>query len=68
MKNLIIAMMATYIFYTDFCVMHIPVVIPFVVFLFWAVLEEAEELATVYLLKVKRGKRLGRKIKQLRRR
>lgn len=68
MKNLIIAIMATYIFYTDFCVVELPVVIPFVVFLFWTVLEEAEELATVYLLKVKRGKRLGRKIKQLRRR
>lgn len=68
MKNIIISILATYIFYTDFCVVDLPVVIPFVVLLFWAVLEETEELATVYLLKVKRGKRLGKKIKQLRRR
>lgn len=68
MKNFLIASMATYIFYTDLCVVQMPIIIPFLVFLFWAVLEETEELATVYLLKVKRGKRLGRKIKQLRRR
>lgn len=68
MKNFLIAVMATYIFYTDLCVVQMPIIIPFLVFLFWAVLEEAEEVVTVYLLKVKRGKRLGRKIKQLRRR
>lgn len=68
MKNFLIASMATYIFYTDLCVVQMPIIIPFLVFLFWAVLEEAEEVVTVYLLKVKRGRRLGRKIKQLRRR
>lgn len=67
MKNIIIAVLMTYIFYADLCVIQIPIVIPFVFLIIWATLEESEEILRGYLHKVHRGRRLGRKIKKLRR-
>lgn len=67
MKNVVIGILMTYIFYTDFCVIQIPIVIPFVFFIFWILLEESEQVFSDYMQKIHRGRKLGRKIKKLRR-
>lgn len=64
MKNLIIAILATYVFYTDFCVVHLWYVIPFVFLVFWLVVAGIDELIQDYHKQVRRGQRLQMKLKQ----
>jgi hypothetical protein len=64
MKNMIIALMAAYIFY-GFCVIRNPI-IPVIAFvLFWVIIAEAEELVKDFRDSVKRGERLNRRINRV---
>lgn len=64
MKNLIIAILATYVFYTDICVVHLWYVIPFMFLVFWLVVAGIDELIQDYHKQVRRGQRLQMKLKQ----
>ena len=65
MKNVILAIMATYIFYTDLCVVKIPVMIPLIALVAWVAITELEDMAKSYLISWKRGKRLKKRLKSL---
>ena len=45
MKNLIIASLSTYIFYTQFCVVKIPALIPLMVLVFFMLFAEIDDIA-----------------------
>lgn len=64
MKNLIIAILATYVFYTDFCVVRLWYVVPFMFLVFWLVVAGIDELIQDYHKQVRRGQRLQMKLKQ----
>lgn len=68
MKNLMIAMLASYIFYTDFCVVKMPALVPFIVVVFWltaCVIEEAVHYVMDFREDVRRGEKLARRIRRL---
>lgn len=67
MKNLIIAILATYIFYTDICTVRIPVTLPLILFTFWLIIAESEEQLKVFRRQRLRGRYLQEKINRLRR-
>lgn len=67
MKNLIIAILSTIIFYTQFCEVKIPYVMPVLALMIWAILSEIDGYITEYKCSVSRGQRLRRKINQVRR-
>ena len=67
MKNIIIALLTTYIFYTDFCVVKIWYIVPFIFLIFWAMLAGVEDLIRDYQETVRRGRRLQRTIKRMER-
>lgn len=61
MKNMIIALMAAYIFY-GFCVIRNPIIPVIAFILFWLIIAEAEELVKDFQDSVKRGEQLNRRI------
>ena len=67
MKNIIIALLTTYIFYTDFCVVKLWYIVPFIFLIFWAMLAGVEDLIRDYQQTVRRGRRLQRTIKRMER-
>lgn len=67
MKNIIIALLTTYIFYTDFCVVKLWYIVPFIFLIFWAMLTGVEDLILDYQETVRRGRRLQRTIKRMER-
>lgn len=67
MKNIIIALLTTYIFYTDFCVVKLWYIVPFIFLIFWAMLAGVEDLIRDYQETVRRGRRLQRTIKKMER-
>lgn len=67
MKNIIIALLTTYIFYTDFCVVKLWYIVPFIFLIFWAMLAGVEDLILDYQETVRRGRRLQRTIKKMER-
>lgn len=67
MKNIIIALLTTYIFYTDFCVVKLWYIVPFIFLIFWAMLAGVEDLIRDYQETVRRGRRLQRTIKRMER-
>lgn len=68
MKNLIIAILATYVFYTDFCVVRLWYVIPFMFLVFWLVVAGIDELIRDFQKQVRRGQRLQNKLRRAERR
>ena len=67
MKNIIISMLITYIFYTDFCEVKLWYLMPFIFLIFWAMLAGVEDLIRDYQETVRRGRRLQRTIKRMER-
>jgi len=67
MKNIIIAILTTYIFYTDFCVVKLWYIVPFIFLIFWAMLAGVEDLIRDYQETVRRGRKLQRTIKRMER-
>ena len=64
MKNGLIAALATYIYYTDLCVIKAWYLMPFIFLLIWGLMSEAEDLIREYRESVRRGQKLQRKIKK----
>ena len=64
MKNLIIAALVTYVFYTDFCVIRLWYVIPFIFLTAWFLLAETDELIRDYQNSVRRGRKLQLDLKR----
>lgn len=58
MKNLLIAIMASYIYYTEFCVIEMPITIPFVVLIVWLTLSEIDNQMEVKKKAKMRGQKL----------
>lgn len=58
MKNLLIAIMASYIYYTEFCVIEMPVIIPFVALIVWLTLSEIDNQVEVKRKAKMRGQKL----------
>lgn len=67
MKNIIIALLTTYIFYTDFCVVQLWYIVPFIFIVFLGLLAGVEDLIRDYQETVRRGRRLQRTIKKMER-
>ena len=67
MKNIIIALLTTYIFYTDLCVVKLWYIVPFIFVVFWLVIAEIDEVIRDYQETVRRGRRLQRTIKRMER-
>lgn len=67
MKNILIAILTTYIFYTDFCVVKLWYIVPLIFVVFWLVIAEADEVIRDYQETVRRGRRLQRTIKRMER-
>lgn len=65
MKNWLIAILITYVFYTDFCVIQYPILIPFMAVFFWAVIEAAEDLILEHRAKARRAKKLQKNVRRL---
>lgn len=66
MKNLIIAVLATIIFYTQFCEVKMPIVMPVLVLMIWASITEVEIFFSGYIKSVKRGRYLQDKLTKAR--
>jgi len=67
MKNAMIAILLTYIYYTDFCVVKMPIVIPIMILILWALLAEIEEYFKEYGKSVRRGQQLAHRIRRMKR-
>jgi len=65
MKNIIIAILATVIFYTQFCVIKMWYVMPLIALCIWLGIEEVECVIEDYKKTIRRGRRLQRKIQRL---
>ena len=63
MKNLIISILATIIFYTQFCEIKMQLLMPVIVLILFAFIEETESVFKEYRRKITRAKRLQRKIR-----
>lgn len=64
MKNLIIAILATYVFYTDLCVVKLWYVVPLIFVTFWMIIAGIDELIRDFQRQVKRGQRLQAKLRK----
>ena len=67
MKNLIISVLLTFIFYTQFCEIKIPYIMPVLALIVWMIISEIDEYIADYKRSVNRGQRLQRKINRTRR-
>ena len=67
MKNFMIALLVTYIFWTDLAVIHPLPVLPLVVVCFWLIVAEIDEVVTDYRKRIRHGQRLQRRIKRMER-
>lgn len=65
MKNWIIAILLTYVFYMDLCVIQYPILIPFLAVFFWAVTEAAEDFVLEQRAKARRAKKLQNNVRRL---
>lgn len=64
MKNILISILATYVFYTDLCVVNRPIVVPFIFIVFWFTIAGIDELVRDFQHQVKRGQRLQAKLRK----
>lgn len=58
MKNLIIAILASFIYYTHFCVVKMPIIMPCMTFIVWAILSEIDIQIEDFNKSKKRGEKL----------
>ena len=67
MKNIIIAAFATYVFWTDFAVIHPVVAFPMLFVTIWFIIAGIDDLISDYKNRIRKGQRLQRKIKRMER-
>lgn len=67
MKNAIIAAMATYIFWTDCCVIRPIAALPIIFLVFWLLIAEIDEQIRDYKRAKRKGERLARVIRRMER-
>ena len=67
MKNFIIALCITYIFWTDIAVIHPLPVLPLMVICFWLAIAAVDDVVMDYKDRIRKGRRLQRKIKRMER-
>lgn len=67
MKNMIIAALMTYIFWTDICVIHPLPVLPMIFATFWLMIAGIDDLMDDYRQTIRRGQRLQRRIRKMER-
>lgn len=67
MKNLTIALLVTYIFWTDIAIIHPLPVLPLMVLCFWLAIAAVDDVVTDYKDRLRRGRSLQRKIKRMER-
>lgn len=67
MKNILLALLITYIFWTDICVIHPLPVLPLMFFAFWLIITEIDDLIDDYIKTVRRGQRLQHRIQRMER-
>lgn len=65
MKNLIIAILMTAVFYLNICEVKMPVTIPFMVITFYLIVAEIDCEISDFLMRSRRGRRLQRRIRRL---
>lgn len=64
MKNILIAILTTYVFYTDLCVVKLWYVVPLIFVTFWLIIAGIDELIRDFQRQVKRGQRLQAKLRK----
>ena len=64
MKNILIAILTTYVFYTDLCVVKLWYVVPLIFVTFWLIIAGIDELIRDFQHQVKRGQRLQAKLRK----
>ena len=67
MKNILIALLITYIFWTDIAIIHPLPVLPLIFVCFWLVIITIDDVVTDYKDRLRKGRRLQRKIKRMER-
>ena len=67
MKNMIIAALMTYIFWTDICVIHPLPVLPMIFGVIWMLLAAMEDLVKDFRKAVARGNKLNYRIDEIKR-
>lgn len=67
MKNIIIAALTTYVFWTDFAEIHPLPILPLLFVTFWFIIAGIDELIVDYKHTIRKGQRLQRKIKRMER-
>ena len=65
MKNIIISILATIIFYTQFCVIKMWYVMPVFALCVWIAISEIDCVIEDYQKTIRQGRKLQRKIKRL---
>ena len=65
MKNIIISILATIIFYTQFCVIKMWYVMPVFALCVWVAISEIDCVIEDYQKTIRQGRKLQRKIKRL---
>ena len=66
MKNIIISMLVTYIYY-DLCVVKNLLIVIFAFFIFWGLISEIDETIAEFNRSVRRGEKLNRQINRAKR-
>ena len=67
MKNLIIALLVSYVFWTDIAVIHPLPLLPLMVLCFWLAIAAVDDVVTDYKDRIRKGRRLQRRIKRMER-
>lgn len=67
MKNILIAILTTYVFWTDIAIIHPLPVLPLIFVCFWLIVAEVDEVVTDYRKRIRNGQRLQRRIKRMER-
>ena len=67
MKNIIIALLTTYIFWADIAIIHPLPVLPLIFVCFWLIVAVIDDAVTDYKKRIRKGQRLQRRIKRMER-
>lgn len=67
MKNMIIAALMTYIFWTDICVIHPLPALPVLFLTIWVLLASIDDMVADFKRSMMRGNRLNMRINRIRR-
>lgn len=65
MKNFIIAVLITIVFYTDLVVIQAPETVPFFLLIAWAAVEVVDDLVIEYRERLRKQKKLQKAVRRL---